>query len=119
MVLIDHRDRVFQVWAYTVGMGRLLLRSTKSDCHHTRVDVLFQNVKAMKLPTTLHGLIVSAADDDQSRVVMEVAVSLTDDETKFFIVAGSFYEGYVAAGVVTQIEDKGEYFESSDLWPVP
>jgi len=27
--IVNYRERVFQVWVYTVGMGRLLLRSTK------------------------------------------------------------------------------------------
>jgi hypothetical protein len=48
-------DRVFQLWRYTVGMKRLLLRSTKTPTFGTRIDVLFQNVKAMKLPTRLDG----------------------------------------------------------------
>lgn len=45
--LVDRPERVFQVWAFTVSMGRLLLRSTKSGSFRTRVDVLFQNVKAI------------------------------------------------------------------------
>jgi hypothetical protein len=59
--IVDHRERVFQVWAYTVGMGRLLLRSSKNETFGTRVDVLFQNVRAMKLPTLLDGLVVTVA----------------------------------------------------------
>lgn len=49
--LIDLQTRVFQVWAYSVGMSRLLLRSVRDGTHDTRVDVLFQGVTAMKLPT--------------------------------------------------------------------
>ena len=45
----DRSDRVFQLWAYTVGMGRLLLRSTVSDQFSTRIDVVFQNVQAVQL----------------------------------------------------------------------
>lgn len=57
--------RVSQVWSYTVGMGRLLLRSPKSPGAATRVDVLFQNVKALKLPTRLEGLSVRSPGDEE------------------------------------------------------
>ncbi len=44
--LVSYPDRRFQLWAYTVSHGSLLLRSTKTDDEPTRVDVLFRNVKA-------------------------------------------------------------------------
>jgi hypothetical protein len=49
-------DRLFQMWLFTVGMTRLLLRSTKSEEHPTRIDVLFQGVQFIGLPTRLDGL---------------------------------------------------------------
>ena len=52
MAMVLFAERVFQVWSYTVGMGRLLLRSPKSPGAVTRVDVLFQNVKALKRPAS-------------------------------------------------------------------
>jgi hypothetical protein len=54
-IRIDRRDRVFQLWTYTVSMGRLLLRSTKSDQFVTRLDVAFQNVQAIQLPDVVAG----------------------------------------------------------------
>ena len=66
----DHGDGVVsvpgvRVWSYTVGMGRLLLRSPKSPGAATRVDVLFQNVKALKLPTRLEGLSLRSPGDEE------------------------------------------------------
>ena len=52
-------SRRFQMWAYTVGHGQLLLRSPKATDLPTRIDVLFKNVAAVCLPTILDGLIVS------------------------------------------------------------
>lgn len=115
--IVDRPERVFQVWAYTVGMGRLLLRSTKSETFPTRVDVLFQNVKAMSLPTLVDGLAVTIADRaSEERITAETGF-LPDEDTTFFQLNTSRGVGYVVAGVVALDEDEGEYFESSRYWP--
>jgi hypothetical protein len=41
---------------------------------------------------------------------------LPDEGRKFYVVAGSNYDGYVVAGVVVSSEDEGEYFDASPLW---
>jgi hypothetical protein len=115
--LFDRRERVFQLWAYTVGMSRLLLRSTKSDTFQTRVEVMFQNVKAIQLPTVLEGLVVAEADRDLAQRI-EVETGLTCDEgSRFFGLRTSHGTGYVVAGAMVSDEDEGEYFEPSKLWP--
>ena len=115
--LVDFQERVFQLWAYTVSMGRLLLRSTKNETFLTRVEVLFQNVKAVRLPTVLEGLVVSEADPGLVQQI-EAETGLTrDDGTHFFCLRTSHGVGYVVAGVVVSEEDEGEYFEPSKLWP--
>ncbi len=116
MIVVDQPARVFQVWAYTVGMGRLLLRSPKTDGCRTRIDVLFQNVKALKLSAELPGLTVSIADEHQQRRISEATGLLQDDNTTFFVLTGASYDAYVVAGAYAQVEDEGEYFEPSDLW---
>lgn len=115
--LVDRSDRIFQVWAYTVGMSRLLLRSTKNETFATRVEVLFQNVKAMQLPTSLEGLVVAEADADLAQRI-EAETGLTRGEgAQFFGLWTAHRVGYVVAGVVITEEDEGEYFEPSALWP--
>lgn len=82
--LIDRQERIFRLWAYTVSMRRLLLRSTKNETFLTRVEVLFQNVKAMRLPTVLEGLVVTEADPDLTQQI-EAETGLTRDiGTRFF-----------------------------------
>jgi hypothetical protein len=117
--VVERVDREFQVWAYSVGMARLLLRSTKSDTFATRVDVLFQNVKALKLPTSLDGLLVAEAGADETALILSETGILPSDETKFFRVWAGTFEGYVVAGVCVVAEDEGEYFEPSPLWQEP
>ena len=117
--VIDRPERVFQVWAFTVGMGRLLLRSTKSGSFGTRVDVLFQNVKAINLPTYLDGLIVTVAGPEAEKQITEATGLLPDSDTTFFEVDCSGRRGFVVAGVAVQDEDEGEVFEPSRYWPGP
>lgn len=118
-VVVEHADRSFQVWAYSVSMARLLLRSTKSETFATRQDVLFQNVKALKLPTSLDGLVVAEAEPAESaKISVETGLLPSADTTIFTVRAGAF-DGYVVAGVCVAAEDDGEYFEPSKLWPEP
>jgi hypothetical protein len=117
--LVDRPERVFQVWAFTVGMNRLLLRSTKSETHPTRVDVLFQNVKAMNLPTQLDGLVVTEAGAAREIEIIEETGLLPGEGTVFFEVESSGRIGFVVAGVVVEDEDEGEFFEPSKYWPGP
>jgi hypothetical protein len=115
--LVERPERIFQLWAYTVGMGRLLLRSTKSETFPTRVEVLFQNVKAIQLPTVLEGLVITDADPELTKEI-EAETGLTcDGGVRLFSLRTSHGVGYVVAGVMVSDEDEGEYFEPSKLWP--
>jgi hypothetical protein len=114
---VDQPERVFQLWSYTVSMGKLLLRSVKTESFATRVDILFQNVQALMLPTLLQGLTISTPDAVDIKRITTATGLFPDDERSFFIVNGSNYSGYVVAGVMTTCEDSGEHFEPSELWP--
>ena len=117
--VVERADRRFQIWAYSVGMGRLLLRSTKSETFATRHDVLFQNVKALKLPTSLDGLVVAKADPaEELRISAETGL-LPSEGTTIFAVRAGIFDGYVIAGACVAMEDSGEYFEPSRLWQEP
>lgn len=115
--LINRPDRRFKMWQYSVSMARLLLRSNKDDGAGSRIDVMFQDVHALKLPTLLDGLVIAEADSEQSgRAARETGVVL-DRGTVVYSVRGLAYDGYVVAGVCVHVEDEGEFFEPSQLWP--
>ena len=105
--------RRFQIWAYTVGHGQLLLRSTKSDTLPTRVDILFKSVSAVHLLTTLNGLTVSEASETEKAEPYLAFTSHGPKGQKVFIVRSSGFVGYVAAGTVVWHEDDLEYFQPS------
>ena len=110
-------DRIFQLWSYTVSMSRLVLRSTKTPTFASRIDVLFQGVRAIKLPTHLNGLVISIPGaDDADRISAETGF-LPDEHKTFYLLNGAHYSGYVVAAVMATCEDAGEYNEPSKLWP--
>ncbi len=120
--LIDRPDRRFQVWAYSVSLKRLLLRSTKSvfpdETVRTRIDVLFQSVEAMFMPKTLmQGLVVTVAGPEAVERIIDETGMLPDDGLKFFEIECGGRRGFVIAGVVVETEDQGEFDEPSKFWP--
>lgn len=115
--VVDRPERVFQMWGFTVSMGRLLLRSAKSQDFSTRIDVLFQDVKAVSLPALLDGLVVSVAGpEEEARVAAETGLRLGAG-AKCFLVESAGIHGFVIAAVAVEDEDEGEYFEASKYWP--
>ncbi|MFI1470127.1 hypothetical protein [Streptomyces wuyuanensis] len=71
-------DRYFEVWQYSVGHGRLLLRSTRdrppatasSTRRPTRIEVHFTGVGLMLLGPAYEGLVVRSATDEESSTVL-------------------------------------------------
>lgn len=53
---ISHPDRKFQIWAYNVSHGTLLLRSPRSEASQLNVDLLFSGVEFVLLPRYLNGI---------------------------------------------------------------
>jgi hypothetical protein len=101
--VIERAERRFEMWSYSVGMARLLMRSTK----------------ALKLPTSLDGLLVSDADPESGARISSETGFLPDDGTRIFTVRSGAFDGYIVAGVCVVAEDDGEYFEPSQLWQEP
>jgi hypothetical protein len=102
-------QRLFQIWEYTVGHRQLLLRSVKATGIPTRIDILFKDVAAIQLRTTLDGLTISEATEDQKIDLQLQTNSDIVNKRKVFIVRGLNFEGYVVAGALAWHEDEGEY----------
>ena len=93
-----YADRTFQLWAFTVSHGQLLLRSPKGDGGATRVDVLFKPVRRMNLPVRMDGLRVEAVEDGRFRLT------------------GTDWDGEVLAGSVAAAEDELDFGDPSPLY---
>jgi len=110
-----HFERRFQVWYYTVGHSRLLLRSPKTETQQTRVDVLFKDVAALNLPTLMDGITVELADEATTQDLAGRLGASSLRDRRVFSVRGNDYEGYVVAGIMVQAEDTLEYDAPSSL----
>lgn len=55
-------DREFQLWHYEVTHSSLLVRSVLTPAASSRVDVLFEGVREVRLPSVMHGLEISTSD---------------------------------------------------------
>src|SRR5262249_48013426 len=106
-------QRRFQVWLYSVSHGQLLLRSTKSDEIPTRIDVLFNDVAALELPTLFDGLSITEAALDEAQSLNVQLGSWPIHRRKVFVLRGTNYLGYVIAGAVSWHEDEGSHYDES------
>lgn len=102
-------SRAFQLWSYTVGHRELLLRSTKDAGLATRVDVLFVNVEAINIPTTMPRIDIVEADE-RERVARSIVLK---KDQKLWLVRGRGYEGHVIGGGMASYEDEKEYNDPS------
>jgi hypothetical protein len=119
---LDFPKRIFNIWTYYKGHKQLVLRSPHFTSVHdasfpTRVDVLFKNVHALRLPTQMEGLSVSIADPDLAGRITRDAGRPPDGIQKVFVLQGPAFWGYVIAGVMVVSEDDGDDSGPSQLLP--
>lgn len=115
MLTVFESDRQFQLWRAVVGHSQLLLRSTKTEEHPTRIDVLFKPVQGMKLRTLLDGLRIREADPHEANDIARETGEECGDEFKCFVIESRGFRGFVVATVMTTAEDAGEYSDPSQL----
>jgi hypothetical protein len=109
-------DRIFQIWAYSVSIGRLLLRSTKPEGGSKRVDIFFQDTRSLKLPATMTGLQITPASPQLESEIRKGGGDFSGDCT-FYELKGHEFSGYVVASVVVVTMDDGEYSDPAPHGP--
>jgi hypothetical protein len=107
---------MFQLWEYQIGMSRMLLRSTKRTADDTRIDLVFQGVDALKLPSVLPSLTLDIANAMQEALVIDSAGLILERGSRIFTLNGRGFEGYVIAVIAMVCVDDGEYFDASAAW---
>ena len=119
--LVYESDRTFSVFGYSMSHGLLLLRSGKSNEHaNTRVDVLFQDVRALEIRAWFKGIRIEEEinpeflNNQRSR-----PAQMIEPGNKIYSLRSSGWEGFVIAGLVQFIEDSGELFGPSSLVSEP
>ena len=96
--------------------GQLLLRSPKAPGLPTRVDVLFTDVRAMELRTTLQTLTIEEGQPSDLSGRPTRPQEATEAGHKFYLLRSGDWVGYIIAGTVHWHEDHGEYGEPSALF---
>jgi hypothetical protein len=119
---LDFPKRIFNIWTYYKGHKQLVLRSPHftsihEDTFPSRVDVLFKNVHALRLPTRMEGLSVRIADPDLAGRITREAGEPPDGDHRVFVLQGRVFSGYVIASVMVTSEDDGDDSGPSPLLP--
>ena len=109
--------RRFHIHLYWVSHGVLLLRSPKSNTEGTRVDILFQDVAWMALPSWLCGLEI--AQSDGIGQPFQLPKSLREEAAlrKTYRVTTEGTDHFIIAGGISISEDRGNCFDDSTLLP--
>lgn len=115
--LIYESDRTFSIFGYSMSHGLLLLRSGKSNEHaNTRVDVLFQDVRALEIRAWFKGIRIEEAESPEFlKDQRSKPAQMIEPGNKIYSLNSSGWEGFVIAGLVQFIEDSGELFGPSSL----
>jgi hypothetical protein len=120
MIIKFSSKRQFQVWAYTVSHGQLLLRSTKTEEMPTRIDILFKPVSFMELPTLFHGITVCEVESgDADGILGRIQASeyhIIYKHQKVYKLSSGDVVAYVVASAFVVHEDDGEYYDRSALF---
>lgn len=109
-------DRSFQIWDYNVSHRQLLLRSPQTPEIFTNIDVAFWGVTFIDISSSLDGLSLSrAADDDFGNSRRWPARPAGGVDVYRLVSGGVDYR--VAASGFRVLENRLDIFESSLMYP--
>jgi hypothetical protein len=122
-------ERLFSIYSYSMSHGLLLLRSGKTNEFKTRIEILFQDVRAMELRVWLAGIAFEEVDREFLEKFPSKPAQLMEIENKAYAVRSGFgrsegclwdpgeWTGFVLGGNFSTSEDDGNLFEPSALMP--
>src|SRR4051794_3493174 len=109
--VIFQSDRRFQLWAYTISHGQLLLRSqarqdAHSRQHDTTIEVMFNPITTVKIRGNYDGLVIRCADQEEAERVRASAPSITFHQSdRVFALETAGETDYIIATAVGWHED--------------
>ena len=108
-------DRKFVVFSYEISHGLLLLRSAKNPLQPKRIDILFQDVRALECRTEFENLTIEEVGPEFLDGVRSKAREVIEPGNKVYSLTSGDWIGYVVGGIVTQCEDEEDFFAVSRL----
>ena len=115
MKTIFSSPRMFSVFSYAMPHGGLLLRSAKTPANPTRVDILFQDVRAMEIRASFDGIRIEECDRSFLKQFGGSPIALMEEGKRAYRLQGHEWQGYILGGMVLSHEDQGELLEPSQL----
>jgi hypothetical protein len=109
--------RKFSVFCYGISHGPLLLRSGKTDEHHTRIDVLIKDVRALEIRSWFEGLEISEVDRNYLRDFPSNPLEMMEVGLRIYALSGKGWQGFVVGGNLCVHEDDADFMAPSALLP--
>jgi len=98
-------ERRFLIISYSISHGLLLLRSNKPDKNSMRIDILFQDVRAMEIRCWFDGISIEEVDKTYLRDYHSRPADMLELGNRVYALKGSGWSGFVVAGIVSYHED--------------
>jgi hypothetical protein len=115
--VILQSEREFVVYSYAASHGLLLLRSRKTRGAATRIDVLFQDVRAVEIRMWFTGIRIVDSDMEVLNNVRSNPSNLIEPGNRVYSLVGDGWQGFILGGIVSVSEDDGESAGASSLLP--
>lgn len=112
---IFESSRKYSIVSYGHRHGLLLLRSGRDDEHSTRVEVLFQDVRAMEIRCWTEGLYIEEISAERLDGFASNPRQMLEPGVRAYSVRGQDWHGFVLGGVLNSAEDEGSYWDPSTL----
>src|SRR4029078_11406407 len=93
-------DRKFSVFSYSVSHGPLLLRSGKTNEHHTRIDVLVRDVRAMEIRSWFEGFEIKEEEREYLREFRSKPIEMVEPGNKVYALRGRAWQGFIVGGLL-------------------
>lgn len=116
--LVYESDRRFSIFGYTVSHGLLLLRSGKSnDTPVTRVDILFQDVRATEIRMWFKGIKIEEVEPAFLDNQRSKPVELVEHGNRVYALSSCGWNGFIVGGIVSVKRRRRRSFWSKPTRP--
>ena len=113
--LLFESSRTFVIFSYGMSHGLLLLRSRKTEQAQTRLDILFQDVRAMEIRAWFEGVKIEEVGPEFLQPRSSNPAEMIEPGNKVYSLSGVGWSGFVVAGIMQLKEDEEEFLAPSAL----
>lgn len=108
-------DRKFSLISYDMSHGALLIRSGKTNEHHTRIDVLILDVRAMEIRSWFEGIEIKQVDLNYLTGFPSRPIDMMEIGQKIYGLLGAGWQGFVVGANLCLHEDEADFTAPSAL----